>query len=340
RSSSAMSRVLLARPNSPLQYPIQGVSVPPLKRRTIPGNSRPTRSVTADRKHTISGFILPGRAEKLCNGTANLTVESSSMLALNTVLATVSYQSTVYHVHTADLASFSFENHEAMFPIVIRQPQLPVLFDMGTDISSQVTITVKTFLRYNKLKVLLSSIRSFYPTVTVVIADDSLEPEKITGDNIQQYIMPPAQGWFAGRNLAISQVTTKYFLWVDDDFVFSSETKIEKMVEIMEAVPQLDVLGGSVDGNRFPFVLDYEEGDEMEGGCLSARLNKVLQPLPGYPQCSLVSGVVNFFLARTDSAQKVRFDPVLKRVAHPEFFMDGLGSLMVASCPGLKIKHQ
>lgn len=50
------------------------------------------------------------------------------------------------------------------------------------------------------------------------------------------------QGWFAGRNLAVSQVTTKYFLWVDDDFVFTEETKIEKLVEVMEAVPELDVV--------------------------------------------------------------------------------------------------
>lgn len=50
------------------------------------------------------------------------------------------------------------------------------------------------------------------------------------------------QGWFAGRNLAVSQVTTKYFLWVDDDFQFTENTKIEKLVEVMEAVPELDVV--------------------------------------------------------------------------------------------------
>lgn len=51
-----------------------------------------------------------------------------------------------------------------------------------------------------------------------------------------------SQGWFAGRNLAISQVTTKYFLWVDDDFLFTNDTKIEKLVEVMEANPELDVV--------------------------------------------------------------------------------------------------
>ncbi len=40
----------------------------------------------------------------------------------------------------------------------------------------------------------------------------------------------------------MSQVTTKYFLWVDDDFVFLNETHIESFVNIMEAVPELDVV--------------------------------------------------------------------------------------------------
>lgn len=32
----------------------------------------------------------------------------------------------------------------------------------------------------------------------------------------------------------MSQVTTKYILWVDDDFIFTENTKLEKMVDILE----------------------------------------------------------------------------------------------------------
>uniref|UniRef100_A0A3Q1ERL8 Glycosyltransferase 2-like domain-containing protein n=1 Tax=Acanthochromis polyacanthus TaxID=80966 RepID=A0A3Q1ERL8_9TELE len=273
-------------------------------------------------------------------GEKEVILESSSLVILNDLLAKVSYASTIYHINTGDLATFQFEDHKAVFPIAIKQPHLPVLYDMGTDISSQVTITTKTFLRYDKLNVLLKSIRQFYRNIKVIIADDSLEPEKITGENIQHYIMPPSQGWFAGRNLAISQVTTKYFVWVDDDFLFTKNTKLEKLVEVMEAIPELDVVGGSVQGGQFHFVLEYEEGDEIDGGCLNRRSNTKSHPLPGFPQCSLASGVVNFFMARTDSALKVGFDPKLLRVAHSEFFMDGLGSLLVASCSDVPIDHQ
>lgn len=50
------------------------------------------------------------------------------------------------------------------------------------------------------------------------------------------------QGWFAGRNLAVSQVTTKYVLWVDDDFVFTARTRLERLVDVLERT-LLDLVG-------------------------------------------------------------------------------------------------
>lgn len=50
------------------------------------------------------------------------------------------------------------------------------------------------------------------------------------------------QGWFAGRNLAVSQVTTKYVLWVDDDFIFTARTRLERLVDVLERTP-LDLVG-------------------------------------------------------------------------------------------------
>ncbi|XP_040047849.2 beta-1,4 N-acetylgalactosaminyltransferase 2 isoform X2 [Gasterosteus aculeatus] len=346
RTTSVLSRLLFALPNSPLQYPIQGFKVLPLTKTLIPGlavhsGERSIYKVSLTVSIGLLTTEFPAdRVKVQGHGESRLVMESFSLVMLNDLLSKVSYTSTVYHVHTGDLAFFQFEDHEAVFPITIKQTNLPVLYDMGTDISSQVTITTKTFLRYAQLKILLSSIRHFYSNIKVIIADDSFEPEHITGENTEQYIMPPAQGWFAGRNLAVSQVTTKYLLWVDDDFVFTEETKIEKLVEVMEALPELDVLGGTVQRNQFYFSLIYEEGDEMEGGCLHRKSQGKFNPLPGYPGCFMASGVVNFFLARTHSIQSVGFDPKLKRVAHSEFFMDGLGSLLVATCNHVSVGHQ
>uniref|UniRef100_A0A8D0AL02 Glycosyltransferase 2-like domain-containing protein n=1 Tax=Sander lucioperca TaxID=283035 RepID=A0A8D0AL02_SANLU len=291
RTTSVLSRLLIALPNSPLQYPIQGFTVRPLTTTPIPG-------------------LLHLNCKML--GWFGWCVTSKPLLSCPFLY----------------LASFQFENHEAVFPITIKQPQLPVLHDMGTgrNINSHVTIATKTFLRYPQLKLLLSSIRRFYSNIEVIIADDSFEPEHITGEHIRQYLMPPAQGWFAGRNLAVSQVTTKYFLWVDDDFLFTENTKIEKLVEVMEAVPELDVVRMRMIGNG--------------RWLLVQEVSREVPITSGYPRCFLASGVVNFFLARTDAVQRVGFDPKLQRVAHSEFFMDGLGSLLVATCDHVSIDHQ
>ncbi|KAF3847039.1 hypothetical protein F7725_004117 [Dissostichus mawsoni] len=312
RTESVLSTRLYAPSNSPLQYPIQGFKVrpktPPSSQYATPyslalhAEQRSNYTVFLEVSKGVLKTVIPaGGAQVQGNGKSRLMMESSSLETLNELLADVSYTSTVYHIHIGDLASFQFEDHEAVFPVTIKQPQPPVLYDMGTDINSQVTITTKTFLRYPEINRLLKSIRKFYKDIEVIIADDSFKPEKITGDHTKHFIMPPGKGWFAGRNLAVSQVTTKYFLWVDDDFQFTKLTKIEEMVRVMEANPELDV-----------------EGDEMEGGCLS-KFRGGFHSLPGYPQCSVVSGVVNFFLA--------------------QFFMDGLGSLMVATCGHVSIGH-
>ncbi|XP_066497766.1 beta-1,4 N-acetylgalactosaminyltransferase 2-like [Hoplias malabaricus] len=345
RMTTDLNKIVLAQPNSPLQYPIHGFKVIPLRKSLIPGLSVHAREKEAYKvslsvhkgvlsAENVEGVQVEGQDK------STLTISTTSLEHLNHMLSRVMYTSTVYHIKTLDMAFFSFEEYEAIFPITISRPSVPVLFDPGEDINSLVTITTKTFLRYEELNVLISSIRRFYPDIKIIVADDNLKPENVSGTNIEHYIMPPAQGWFAGRNLAISQVTSKYFLWVDDDYAFHEKTSIESFVKVLEAVPELDVVGGDVDGNQFFFSLMYEEGDEEEGGCMSRIHGKVHGPVPGFSGCFFVDGVVNFFLARTDAVRRVGFDPFLKRAAHTEFFIDGLGALMVATCKGLTVGHQ
>lgn len=63
-------------------------------------------------------------------------------------------------------------------------------FHLEYNISALVTIATKTFLRYDKLKDLIDSIRQYYPTITIVIADDNEHPLPVTGPHIEHYIMP------------------------------------------------------------------------------------------------------------------------------------------------------
>ena len=65
--------------------------------------------------------------------------------------------------------------------------------------------------------------------------------------------MPANYGWFAGRNLLVSQVQTEYFVWCDDDFVFHDQTDlallldkidryINNLLNLAKTIPKSDFL--------------------------------------------------------------------------------------------------
>ncbi|KAM6215303.1 beta-1,4 N-acetylgalactosaminyltransferase 1 isoform 2-T2 [Rhynchocyon petersi] len=323
RSLSSADQLLIAPANCPLQYPLQGVEVQPLKSILVPGLSLQAASgqelyqvnLTAslgtwDVAGEVAGVTLTG------DGQPDLTISSPGLDLLNRQLQLVIYSSRSYEINTADTEQYN--------------------------ISALVTIATKTFLRYDRLRTLITSIRRFYPTVTIVIADDSEKPERVRGPHIEHYLMPFGKGWFAGRNLAVSQVTTKYVLWVDDDFVFTARTRLEKLVDVLERT-SLDLVGGAVReisgyATTYRQLLSVEPGAPGQGNCLRQRRG-FHQELLGFRDCVVTDGVVNFFLARTDKVREVGFDPRYSRVAHLEFFLDGLGSLRVGSCSDVIVDH-
>ncbi|XP_075708082.1 beta-1,4 N-acetylgalactosaminyltransferase 1 isoform X2 [Rhinoderma darwinii] len=353
RSYNPTDRIIIAEANSPLQYPVQGVEVRPLKTIIIPGLSllvlEKKNNYEVSLSCTIGIFDVAAEVDSVTiigAGEKQMTLSSSLLNNLNRQLQLISYTNTVFHPNTADTVQFQSAGHTGTFTIKVRHPVVPKLYDVGTsksayNISALVTIATKTFLRYDKLQDLIDSIRKFYPTVTIIIADDSEKPQKVEGPYIEQYLMPFGKGWFAGRNLAISQVSTKYVLWVDDDFIFCPRTKIEKLVDVLEKT-SLDLVGGAV-REITGYYTTYRQkisiipGDK-EGDCLKTHQG-YHHVIEGFPNCVVADGVVNFFLARTDKILKVGFDPRLSRVAHLEFFIDGLGTLHVGSCDDVIVDH-
>ncbi|XP_022597639.1 beta-1,4 N-acetylgalactosaminyltransferase 1-like isoform X2 [Seriola dumerili] len=351
RSFSPANLLIVAEANSPLQYPTQGVEVRPLKTIIIPGlglkeetKSSHMVSLTAklgtfDVAATVDSVSVKG------DGEMHMILSSPLLSALNRQLQFVTYRNTVFHPKTADTVEFATKGHQSFFTIKVGHGTIPRLYNSGYqreyNISALVTIATKTFLRYDKLKDLIDSIRQYYPTVTIVIADDNEHPQPVTGPHIEHYIMPFGKGWFAGRNLAVSQVTTKYVLWADDDFIFTANTKLEKMVDILEKTT-LDLVGGAVrevTGYTATYLhtISVEEGGE-EGDCLHIR-NGYHHVVKGFPNCVVADAVINFFMVRTDKVQQVGFNPRLARSAHLEFFIDALGSLHIGSCSDIIVNH-
>ncbi|CAG6021426.1 unnamed protein product [Menidia menidia] len=351
RSYSPADELIVAKANSPLQYPIQGVEVQPLKTIIIPGlglwtGARSNYEVhftasmgTFDVAATVDMVSIKGEGEK------RMTLSSPLLPSLNRQLQFVTYTNNIFHPKTADSIQFETEGHQSFFTIKVGHRKVPKLYNSGYsedyNITALVTIATKTFIRYDKLKVLIDSIRKYYPTITIVIADDSKDPQPVTGPHIEHYIMPFGKGWFAGRNLAVSQVSTKYVLWVDDDFIFTGNTKLEKMVDILERTT-LDLVGGAVREvtgytATFRHTISVEDGGE-DGDCLHMRLG-YHHVIEGFPNCVAADAVINFFMAQTDKVRQVGFDPRLSRYGHLEFFIDALGSLHIGSCSDVIVNH-
>uniref|UniRef100_A0A3Q1GYM9 Beta-1,4 N-acetylgalactosaminyltransferase n=2 Tax=Acanthochromis polyacanthus TaxID=80966 RepID=A0A3Q1GYM9_9TELE len=342
RSFNPADVLIVAEANSPLQYPTQGVEVRPLQTIFIPGSSTVHLTATLgtfDVAATVDRVSIKGEGEK------HMILSSPHLSDLNRQLQFVTYTNTVFNPKTADTIQFATESHRSLFIIKVGHPTRPKLHNSGHqeeyNINALVTIATKTFLRYDKLKDLIDSIRQYYPSVTIVIADDNEHPVPVTGPHVEHYIMPFGKGWFAGRNLAVSQVTTKYVLWVDDDFIFTANTKLEKMVDILEKTT-LDLVGGAVREvtgytTTYRHTISVEAGGE-EGDCIHIR-NGFHHTIDGFPNCVVADAVINFFLGRTDKVREVGFDPRLSRQAHLEFFVDALGSLHVGSCSDVIVNH-
>ncbi|NXM72531.1 B4GN1 acetylgalactosaminyltransferase, partial [Serilophus lunatus] len=306
----------------------------------------------------VEGVALRGE------GQPHLSLAAAHLDHLNRQLQFVTYTNTQFHPDTADIVQFSTDGHSAAFAIRIRHPPTPRLYGPGTpgdsdgdgdsasagdggyNISALVTVATKTFLRYDKLRGLIASIRRFYPSVTIVVADDSQRPEPLSGPHLEHYLMPFGKGWFAGRNLAVSQVTTKYVLWVDDDFIFTPRTRLEKLVDVLERT-SLDLVRGT-GGTRGDMEGHGATGSTRghrragSGQCIPTVWGRGWQegcrgpPTMG-PQDPLTVGPG---VQRPGEEPRDSSEPIVGSLPVPtEFFIDGLGVLHVGSCEDVVVDH-
>lgn len=115
---------------------------------------------------------------------------------------------------------------------------------------NDITILIKTFLRKKSLFRLLKSIENSYSDIPIVIVDDgdkNLTDELTNKFNliIKYFKLPFDSGLSYGRNYGLSKITTKYFLLLDDDFVFTKETDISKMIDVMKKT-NANIVGGGI----------------------------------------------------------------------------------------------
>jgi GT2 family glycosyltransferase len=198
---------------------------------------------------------------------------------------------------------------------------------------TKITAIIKTFERPDCLDRCIRSLRKFYPMIPVIVADDSVAPGR--RDDVRYIRLAPDSGSSAGRNAALMNVATPYFLNLDDDICLDEGSDLLLLLKVLE------------DG-----VADIAGGDRTTFGIRSPwhgtilREGTVLRVLPGcrsdhgsYQRCDIVH---NFFVARTEMVRKAGgWDAELKVNAHTEFFlrMKQYGARVVF-CPAVTAEHR
>lgn len=178
---------------------------------------------------------------------------------------------------------------------------------------NNVTLMVKTFLRPHLLERLHNSIRNYYADIPVIILNDDKNPINIVHKNTtvinhQEFNI----GVSIGRNIMIDKITTKYFVLLDDDFIFTPDTKLDNALSEIEMC-DCDILGGTVieNGRKLTYHGDIFFTDD-------AIISKYKHHSDGIMKLDLIP---NFFIAKTESIKKIKWDGELKTCEHSDFFV-------------------
>ena len=185
---------------------------------------------------------------------------------------------------------------------------------------NEIDFLITTLDRYHLLNELIDSIFKFYPNAKVTVADqsriiDTKFYNKWRWRDLKVLPLPFDCGLSMARNLLVEETERKYKLILEDDFLFTKETRIEGLLELMDVA---DIAGGSVyrKGIRIPFEHYFEKlGDtiyQRPDGDLFMKYKTVKYKPTG---C-----VLNFFLANSIVFKDTMWYNELKLREHQHFF--------------------
>jgi len=183
-----------------------------------------------------------------------------------------------------------------------------------------VDFIITTMDRYDLLRLLLESIFEFYPDAKVTIADQSkIIKSKFYGSysifDLRVIPLPYDCGVSFARNYLVKNTKLKYKLLLEDDFLFTEDTKVEKLLSLMDVA---DIAGGAVyrNGVRLPFEFYFKKENEtiyqMPDGNEWEYYNGINHKKTG---C-----VLNFALFNSIVFNDISWYNKLKVIEHQHFF--------------------
>jgi GT2 family glycosyltransferase len=203
----------------------------------------------------------------------------------------------------------------------------------------QAAIIIPTFIRPQKIKNCIESILNIYPDgmVRIYVGDQS----DIIPDEIQEFYnkleikghkffkLPYNCGLAYARNYLIKQISTEpYILIIDDDFIFTTNTALSKMIDVLEEKENHGICGGNLEGrHHYAGWLSYHPAIQKIFKIDIFSVPQEIQLTTSYPYRNrkvsyyYSDSVLNFFLAKKEIFQDIQWDDNLLLVEHADFFL-------------------
>ena len=184
------------------------------------------------------------------------------------------------------------------------------------------TLLIKSFLRPKCLSRLLHTINLYFPTTSVIVADDSppIIQEEISkiikayqSNRLTFLKLPFDVGLTVGRNRLVDAANTPYVILFDDDYVLDHESKLDILVSHLRQ-NTYDLVGGcwKMPNGRIDHFAGYME---IKDSILH------FTQLEQYEQHQKADIVLNFFAAKTNTLRNLPWDENLKQSEHFDFFL-------------------
>ena len=221
----------------------------------------------------------------------------------------------------------------------------------GRDAISKIDMCITTFMRPDLLERLLLSIVKYYPDANIYIADQNKKFfvkqyrelwDKLTNAGLQNkphaINLPYDCGLSYARNYLVDNTPNDYKLILEDDFIFTEKTILEKMYKLINLNENVGVVGGCITqaGQRVNFEHKYEMHDDI---LKQVSDGNNWQEFDGL-RYKRTGCVFNFALFKKEVFNHVKWDNDLKVCEHNDFFLNWPKGWDILYLPEVKIGHE
>jgi glycosyltransferase involved in cell wall biosynthesis len=204
----------------------------------------------------------------------------------------------------------------------------------------RITFGITSFERPRLLEQLVASIRVRYPQARILVADNGRQKANLPGD-VKVLNLEFDCGLSRARNALIDNLQTEFLLLLEEDFLFTDETRIEPFVEILDTDHEVGMIGGAVrgaTGRLGLYCLDIDVFRDVMYVQDATRRMRMTGNGTGYRVCDIAW---NFGLFRRSFLDMHRWDDRLKVGEHAAYFhqVKLRGHWRVAATPAVALYH-